>query len=116
MGSKPKRAGTIRPRHDYLLCKMLPTDKVSAGGIVLPDTRTARPDRAEVLAAGPGRLLDCGKRVEPQVKVGDVVYVDPYRFLLVLGEGQLANAEGTPYAGVGDLFFTRERDIRGVEE
>ena len=69
----------IRPLHDRVLVKRIePGDKTSAGGIIIPDTAKEKPQEGEVLAAGPGKLDDNGKRVPMEVKVGDRVLYAKY--------------------------------------
>ena len=111
---KPKR--TIRPTSDHVHAVMLDETKQTPGGIFIPGNVRKRPNKARVLAVGPGRVLDNGRRVAPRVMVGDIVAVDAYKLRLVFGEGQLANAQGTPYAAEGEEFIVRERDIHGIIE
>ncbi len=64
----------IQPLGDRVVLKRLDvTEEKTAGGIVLPDTAKEKPQEAEVMAVGPGKLDDNGKRVPPDVKVGDIV-------------------------------------------
>ena len=51
-------SATIRPLHDRIVIKRLEEERVSAGGIVIPDNATEKPMRGEVLAVGPGKLLE----------------------------------------------------------
>ena len=72
-------------------------------GIVLPDTASEKPQQGEVLAVGPGRVLDNGKRVEMDVKVGDTVLFAKY--------------SGTEFKlEDDDLLILSERDILAVIE
>lgn len=65
----------LQPLADRLVVKPIEREEVTKGGIVLPDTARERPQDGEVIAVGPGRLSDDGKRIEMEVKVGDrVVY------------------------------------------
>jgi|SRR6185312_17467095 len=64
----------FRPLHDYVLVKRVERDKVSKGGIHIPDTSPDTKNEAHVLAVGPGRALDAeGNRRPMNVKVGDRV-------------------------------------------
>ena len=64
----------IRPLHDFVLLRRAPAEDTSAGGIIIPDNAQERPQRGEVLAVGPGRVLENGARVPVDVEPGDVVY------------------------------------------
>jgi len=68
----------LQPLGDRLVVKPIEAEETTAGGIVLPDTAKEKPQKGEVIAVGPGKLLDNGK-VEPmEVKVGDTVYYAKY--------------------------------------
>ena len=64
----------VKPLDDRALVKQSVAEEKTAGGIVLPDTAQERPQRGKVVATGPGKLLDTGKRGKMSVKKGDVVY------------------------------------------
>src|SRR5438067_5799600 len=68
----------IRPLDDRVVVEPLAAEERTAGGIVLPDTAKEKPQRGTVLAVGPGRLLDSGKRGELSVSVGDQVIYGKY--------------------------------------
>jgi len=53
-------------------------DEVTKGGLVIPDTAKEKPQEGEVVAVGPGRLSDEGKRISIEVKVGDKVIYSKY--------------------------------------
>ncbi len=53
-------------------------EQVSAGGIYIPDTAKEKPQEGKVVAAGPGKLTDDGKRIAMDVAVGDVVVYSKY--------------------------------------
>jgi len=63
----------LRPLGDRVVVKPGEEEQVTKGGIVLPDTAKKRPREGEVLAVGPGRLLDSGQRAPIEISVGDVV-------------------------------------------
>ncbi len=67
-----------RPLGEKVLVKRLEAEEKTAGGIVLPDTAKEKPQRGKVLAAGPGKLMDNGKRGEMSVAVGDEVIYGKY--------------------------------------
>lgn len=69
----------LRPLNDRLIVKALPKEEVTKSGIILPDTvDKERPEQGEVIAIGPGKLLDDGKRSTMDVKVGDKVIFKKY--------------------------------------
>ena len=61
----------LQPLEDRIVIKRLEAEEKTAGGILLPDNAKEKPQRGEIVAAGPGKLLDNGKRAELEVKVGD---------------------------------------------
>ncbi len=68
----------FEPLGDRVVVKPKPKEEVTKGGIVLPDTAKEKPQEGEVIAVGPGRLTDDGKRIAMDVKVGDVVIYAKY--------------------------------------
>ncbi len=68
----------LRPLDDRVVVEPVEAEERTAGGIVLPDTAKEKPQRGTVLAIGPGKLLDNGKRGELAVSVGDVVIYGKY--------------------------------------
>ena len=73
-------------------------EQVSAGGIYIPDTAREKPQDGKVVAVGPGRMSDDGKRIAMEIKVGDIVVYSKYA--------------GTEYkAGDTDYLVLREDDI-----
>jgi chaperonin GroES len=68
----------LKPLGDKIIAKTTKTDEVTKGGIYLPETAKEKPQEAEVLAVGPGRLLDSGKTVAMDVKVGDKILFGKY--------------------------------------
>ena len=67
----------IKPLEDRIVVQPLDAEQTTASGLVIPDTATEKPQEGVVLAIGPGRFED-GKRVELDVKVGDVVLYSKY--------------------------------------
>ena len=76
--TKPRTKIKFRPMDDRVLVEAVEADEKTAGGIILPDTAREKPQRGVVLATGPGKLLDSGKRGEMSVKVGDEVLYGKY--------------------------------------
>ena len=68
----------LKPLSDHVLVKPLSKEEKTEGGIYLPDTAKEKPQEGEVIAVGPGRMLDNGSRVAPEVKVGDKVIYAKY--------------------------------------
>jgi chaperonin GroES len=70
---------TLRPLGDRLIVKASTKEEVTASGIILPDTADKeRPEQGEVIAVGPGRILDNGSVSPMHVKVGDKVVFKKY--------------------------------------
>jgi chaperonin GroES len=63
----------LRPLSDRLVVEPQEKEEKTASGIILPETAKEKPQKGTVLAAGPGRTDDNGKRIEMDVKTGDVV-------------------------------------------
>src|SRR2546423_3927552 len=96
-------ASGLRPLGDRVVIKPLAREEVTKSGIVLPDTATEKPQQGEVLAVGPGRQLDNGKRAELEVKIGDLVLFAKY--------------SGTEFKlDDDDLLILSERDVLAVIE
>jgi chaperonin GroES len=69
----------IRPLHDRVLIKRLESDEEQVrGGIIIPDTAKEKPQEAEVVAVGPGKIQDSGERQAMDVKAGDRILVGKY--------------------------------------
>jgi len=93
----------LRPLHDRVIIKRLEEEKVSAGGIVIPDTAAEKPIRGEVIAAGNGKILEDGKVRPIAVKKGDKVLFGKYSGTEVKVDGQ-------------ELLVMREEDLLAVIE
>ena len=68
----------FNPLGDKLLVRRSEEEETTAGGIVLPGSAAEKPSQGEVLAIGPGRVLDSGEKVEVPVSVGDTVVFGQY--------------------------------------
>ena len=88
----------LRPLDDRVVIEPLDPEEVTAGGIVLPDAAQEKPQRGHVVAIGPGRLLDSGKRGDLSIGVGDQVIFGKYA-------GSEVEVDGK------DLKIMRESDI-----
>jgi chaperonin GroES len=88
----------LKPLSDRLVVEPTERDEKTASGIILPETAKEKPQEGTVLAAGPGRTDDDGKRIAMDVKTGDVVLYAKYagteikiddRKLLILKESDI---------------------------
>lgn len=93
----------IRPLGERVVVKPLPSEEVTKGGIVIPDTAKEKPQEGEVVAVGSGRLLDNGTRVAIDLKVGERVLFSKY-------SGNEVKIDDVEY------LIMREADILGVIE
>ena len=73
-----KSSTSIKPMSDRILIRPTEQEDTTASGIILPETAKERPQEGEVLAVGPGRYLDNGKRLEMEIKAGDKVIYSKY--------------------------------------
>ena len=71
-------AAKVKPLGDRVVVKPMTEEEVTKGGIILPDTAKEKPQRGEIIAVGPGRLGDDGKRIVMDVKNGDKVLYSKY--------------------------------------
>jgi len=71
-------AKSLQPLGDRVVVKPLDRDEVTKSGILLPETAKEKPQEGEVLAIGPGRVLDDGKRLKLDLKKGDRVLYAKY--------------------------------------
>jgi chaperonin GroES len=78
---------SLTPLGDRVVVKPKPKDEMTSSGIVLPDTASEKPQEGAVLSVGHGRVLDSGKRIEMEVKVGDTVLFAKYAGTEVKLEG-----------------------------
>jgi chaperonin GroES len=92
----------MQPLADRLVVKPIAREEVTKGGIVLPDTAKEKPQEGEVLAVGPGRMTEDGKRVPMDLKVGDIVLYSKYGGTDIKIEGE-------------ELMILRESDVLAVQ-
>ena len=92
----------IKPLGDRVVIKMLETEETTKSGIVLPGTAKEKPQVAEIIAVGPGGVVD-GKEIKMEVKVGDRVLISKYAGT----EVKIDNAEYT---------ILRQSDILAIVE
>jgi len=91
----------FRPTDDRILIEPGEADETTAGGIILPDSAREKPQRGTVVAVGPGKMLDSGKRGEMCVRLGDEVFYGKYA--------------GTEVEFGGDKYVVlRENDVLAI--
>jgi chaperonin GroES len=73
-----KTAVTIQPLADRVLLKRLEEEQQTKGGIIVPDTAKEKPQQGKVVAVGPGRMTEDGKRIKPGIAKGDKVLFGKY--------------------------------------
>ena len=78
----------FRPLHDRILVKRLEELESKRGGIIIPDSAKEKPQQAEVVAVGSGKLLENGQRVACDVKAGDRILFGKYSGAEVRLEGE----------------------------
>ncbi len=83
-----KKKIALEPLDDRVVVQRLEAEEKTAGGIVLPETAKEKPQKAKVIAVGPGRTLDSGERAPVEVKVGDTILVGKYSGTEVKVEGE----------------------------
>jgi chaperonin GroES len=72
------KAMKVRPLHDRVLVRRIEEKETARGGIIIPDTAKEKPMKGKVLAVGNGRVLDNGKKLALDVKVGDKILFGKY--------------------------------------
>ena len=91
----------FRPLHDRVLVKRFTEEEKTKGGIIIPDSAKEKPQEAEVIAVGSGKILEEGKRVALEVKAGDRILFGKY-------SGNDIKLDGEEYV------IIREEDILGI--
>ncbi len=91
----------IQPLADRIVVNPLEETEQMKGGLYIPDTAKEKPQQGEVMAVGPGRISDDGKRIETELKVGDrIIY------------GKYSGTEIT--VGDDEVLILRESDVLAV--
>ena len=93
----------LKPLADRLVVEPTEQEEVTAGGIILPETAKEKPQQGKVLAAGPGRTDEDGKRVVMEVKVGDRVLYAKYSGTEIKMDGK-------------KVLILRESDVLAIVE
>ena len=91
----------IRPLNDRVIVKRVEEDQKTVGGIIIPDTAKEKPQEGKIVAVGPGKRDDDGKRIPPEVKQGDRILFSKYAGSEIKIEGE-------------EHVFLREDDILGI--
>jgi chaperonin GroES len=91
----------LRPLHDRVLVRRLEEQEAMRGGIIIPDSAKEKPQQAEVIAVGSGKLLEDGQRAAPDVTAGDRILFGKYSGSDITIEGQ-------------EYLILREDEILGV--
>ncbi|MFO7733771.1 MAG: co-chaperone GroES [Candidatus Aminicenantes bacterium] len=91
----------VHPLYDRVLLKRLEEQEVKRGGIIIPDTAKEKPQEAEIIEVGQGRVTDEGKTIPLSVKKGDRVLIGKY-------SGTEVTVEGV------ELVIAREEEILAV--
>lgn len=93
----------IRPLNDRVIVMRLDEEEKTAGGIIIPDTAKEKPQEGKVVAVGPGKQDDAGKRVAMDVKEGDRILFSKYAGTEIKIDGE-------------EHVFMKEDDILGILE
>jgi len=91
----------VKPIADRVLVRRIEEQEMKRGGILIPDTAKEKPQEGEVVAVGPGRMTEDGKRIAMEVKKGDRILIGKY-------SGAEVKIDGTEY------IILREDDVLGV--
>ncbi len=91
----------VKPLADRILVRRVEEQETIRGGIIIPDTAKEKPQEGEVVAVGPGRRNEEGKRIELEVKAGDRVLIGKY-------SGTDVKIDGTEYV------ILREDEVLGI--
>ena len=99
--AKVKVAAKVQPLQDRILVRRLDAEEEEVGGIIIPDTAKEKPQEGAVMAVGPGKVTDDGKRQAVEVKNGDRILFAKYAGTEVKVEGE-------------ELLIMREDDVLAV--
>jgi chaperonin GroES len=93
----------IRPLQDRIIVKRIEEEEKTKGGIIIPDSAKEKPIEGQVIAVGPGKVMENGSKVAPEVKAGDRVLFGKYA-------GTEVKIDGVEH------LIMREDDILGIIE
>ena len=95
----------VKPLADRIVVRRFEADEKTAGGIILPDNAKSKPQKGEILAVGPGKMVKDGTRRPLQVKEGDTVVFTTW-----------AGDEFKEHKTGGNILLMREEDVLAVVE
>jgi chaperonin GroES len=93
----------LKPLGDRVIIQSAEKEEKSKGGIIMPDTSKEKPLEGKIIAVGPGKLDDNGKRVKMELKVGDSVIYSKYSGTEIKFDGE-------------DYLILREGDVQAIVE
>jgi chaperonin GroES len=93
----------IRPLQDRVIVKRVEEEEKTKGGIIIPDTAKEKPQEGQIIAVGPGKVTDEGKKIPMEVKAGDRVLFGKYSGSEIKMDGE-------------EHLIMREDDILGIIE
>lgn len=93
----------LRPLQDRIIIKRVEQETTTASGLIIPDAAAEKPDQGQVLAVGNGKVLEDGKVLPLDIKVGDFVLFGKY-------SGQVVKVDGE------ELLVMRESDVMAIIE
>jgi chaperonin GroES len=93
----------IKPLHDRVVVRRIDEEERTPGGVIIPDTAKEKPMQGEVLAVGPGARDESGKRITPDVSVGDKILFGKWSGTEVKIDSE-------------ELLIMKESDIMGIIE
>jgi chaperonin GroES len=91
----------VKPLEDRVILKPMEAEQKTAGGIIIPDNAKEKPQKGEVIAAGPGKTSEKGTKIEMTLKKGDKVLYGKYSGTEITIDGQ-------------DYLIVRESDVLAV--
>ena len=91
----------LNPLADRIVIRPLDAEEKTAGGIIIPDNAKEKPQKGEVVAVGPGKVADTGKKIDMELKKGDKVLYGKYSGTEVTVDGQ-------------DYLIMRETDVLAI--
>lgn len=91
----------LRPLADRVVVRPLEQEEEKRGGIIIPDTAKEKPEKGEIVAVGPGKTLENGQRLAPEIKKGDKVLFGKYAGTEVKVDGK-------------ELMILREEDVMAL--
>ncbi len=91
----------VKPLNDRILVTREEEEQMTSGGLIIPDTAKEKPQEGRIIAVGPGKRDEDGKRVPLEVKVGDRIFFAKYSGTEIEIDGE-------------EQIFMREEDVLGV--